>query len=67
MANPKKRCLCGRTMKQQFIGLKHCSCGISWSKQNGYFERTPNMKFKLKRQKVGNKIKQVPIIVHMQE
>ena len=44
-------------MKQQFIGLKHCKCGISWSEQNGYFERNPDMVFKLQRQKVGNKIK----------
>ena len=23
---------CGRKMKQQFIGLKHCKCGMSWLK-----------------------------------
>lgn len=26
-----KRCpVCGGAMKQQFIGLRHCKCGISW-------------------------------------
>ena len=26
-----KRCpVCGRRMKQQFIGLQHCKCGMSW-------------------------------------
>ena len=23
---------CGRKMKQQFIGLQHCKCGMSWKK-----------------------------------
>ena len=23
---------CGRKMKQQFIGLQHCKCGISWKR-----------------------------------
>ena len=23
---------CGREMKQQFIGLQHCKCGMSWKK-----------------------------------
>ena len=53
---------CGRHMKQQFIGLQHCSCGTSWKKDIGYFERTPDMVFALQRQKVGKKVKQVPII-----
>ena len=22
--------VCGGAMKQQFIGLRHCKCGISW-------------------------------------
>ena len=30
---------CGRKMKQQFIGLQHCKCGMSWKKDIGYFER----------------------------
>ena len=28
---------CGRKMKQQFIGLQHCKCGMSWKKDIGYF------------------------------
>ena len=24
--------VCGRKMKQQFIGLQHCKCGMSWKK-----------------------------------
>lgn len=62
MANKKKRCLCGKAMKQQFIGLKHCSCGVSWSKELGYFERSPNMVFRLNREQVGKKMKQVVVI-----
>lgn len=63
MANSKRKCIsCGRAMKEQFIGLKHCKCGVSWHKLIGYFERTPEMVFRLQRQKVGKKIKQVPII-----
>lgn len=34
---------CGRKMKQQFIGLFHCKCGLSWKRDIGFFERTPNM------------------------
>ncbi len=34
---------CGRKMKQQFIGLQHCKCGMSWKKDIGYFERTGDM------------------------
>jgi len=66
--NPKRRCeTCGRAMKQQFIGLKHCRCGTSWSKADGYFERTPSMVFALQRvvtKKGKNSIraKQVPVI-----
>jgi len=66
--NPKRRCEnCGRAMKQQFIGLKHCKCGISWSKSDGYFERTPNMVFALQRQVIKKgknsiRTKQVPVI-----
>lgn len=54
-------------MKQQFIGLKHCKCGMSWSKDIGYFQRTAEMSFVLKRQKIKKskhsmKNKQIPII-----
>lgn len=59
----KRKCInCGRAMKQQFIGLKHCKCGISWKKDIGYFERTPDMVFFLERRTVGKKVKQVPTI-----
>lgn len=68
MAVSRKRCpQCGRKMKQQFIGLRHCKCGISWKRGYGFFERTPNMVFALKRQKVGKKVKQVPIIYYKAE
>jgi len=66
--NPKRRCEnCGRAMTQQFIGLKHCKCGTSWSKADGYFERTPNMVFALQRKVIKKgknsiRTKQVPVI-----
>ena len=66
--NPKRRCInCGKAMVQQFIGLKHCKCGTSWSKENGYFQRTPDMVFALERRVVKKsknsiKTKQTPII-----
>lgn len=66
--NPKRRCEnCGRVMKQQFIGLKHCKCGTSWSKASGYFERTSDMVFALERKVIKKgknsiKTKQVPVI-----
>ncbi len=41
----KVRPNCGKKMKQQFIGLQHCKCGMSWKKDTGYFERTPDMTF----------------------
>lgn len=53
---------CGRKMKQQYIGLQHCRCGISWKRDIGYFERTSDMVFCLQRQKVGKKVKQKPVI-----
>lgn len=53
---------CGKKMKQQFIGLQHCSCGMSWKKDIGYFERTENMVFALERKAVGKKVQQVPVI-----
>ena len=59
----KKVCQnCGRKMKQQFIGLQHCKCGMSWKKDIGYFERTGDMVFALERRKVGKKTKQCPVI-----
>ena len=67
-SNPKRRCInCGHAMKQQFIGLKHCKCGTSWSKSEGYFECTPNMVFALQRKvtkkgKNSIRTKQVPVI-----
>ena len=46
----KRKCInCGKSMKQQFIGLKHCKCGTSWKKDIGYFERTGDMVFALER------------------
>ena len=27
---------CGRKMKQQFIGLCHCKCGLSWKRDIGF-------------------------------
>ena len=64
----KIRCVnCEKAMVQQFIGLNHCKCGISWKKDIGYFERTNDMVFALERQVVKKsknsiKTKQVPII-----
>lgn len=59
----KNRCpYCGRKMKQQFIGLKHCKCGMSWSRQGGFFEQTSDMVFALERKNVGKKTKQQPVI-----
>ena len=52
-------------MKQQFIGLLHCKCGISYHKDMGYFERTKDMVFALERTKIGKKIKQAPVIRYM--
>ena len=66
--NKKKRCPnCGRVMKQQFIGLKHCKCGTSWKKGSGYFERDKNMVFALERKVIKKgknsiRTKQVPVI-----
>ena len=53
---------CGRKMKQQFIGLQHCRCGMSWKKDLGFFERTPDMVFCLQRKVSKGKIKQRPVI-----
>ncbi len=54
-------------MKQQFIGLRHCKCGISWKNDIGYFECTKDMIFALERRKVGKKTKQYPIIRYKNE
>ena len=66
MATNNKICPnCGRKMKQQFIGLQHCRCGMSWKRDIGFFERTPDIVFALERRKKGrksNKTKQVPVI-----
>ena len=63
---------CGHKMKQQFIGLQHCKCGMSWKKDIGYFERTSDMVFALQRQvtkkgKNSIRTKQVPIIRYKSE
>lgn len=46
---------CGRKLKQQFIGLQHCKCGMSWKRDIGFFERSPDMVFALQRQVIGKK------------
>lgn len=62
MGNSRKVCpSCGKKMKQQFIGLQHCNCGISWKKDIGFFERTSDMVFILKKNERG---KQMPVIVN---
>jgi hypothetical protein len=53
---------CGRKMKQPFIGLQHCKCGISSKKDIGFFERTSDMVFALERRTIGKKVKQIPVI-----
>ena len=58
---------CGRKMKQQFIGLQHCKCGMSWKKDVGFFERTSDMVFTLERVKNEKKVKQRPAIRSKQE
>ena len=63
MGASNKVCLnCGRKMKQQFIGLQHCRCGVSWKKDEGFFERTPDMVIALERRTVGKKTKQFPVV-----
>ena len=46
---------CGRKMKQQFIGLQHCKCGMSWKRDIGFFEREPEMVFTLQHNRPGQK------------
>ena len=53
---------CGKKMKQQFIGLQHCRCGVSWKKGEGFFERSGEMVFALERHRIGKKVKQCPVI-----
>ena len=53
---------CGRKMKQQFIGLQHCKCGMSWKRDIGFFERTNEMMFCLERRYINGKPKQRPTI-----
>lgn len=63
MGNSNRICPnCGRKMKQQFIGLQHCKCGMSWKKDIGFFQRTPYMVFALRRVTVGKKVKLLPVI-----
>ena len=54
-------------MKQQFQGLQHCKCGVSWIKNMGFFQRTTNMKFCLERRKTGKKTRQCPVIRYTNE
>ena len=54
--------ICGKKMKQQFIGLQHCKCGMSWKKDIGFFECATDMVFALERNKIGKKTKQCPTI-----
>lgn len=60
MGKSNKECPnCGKKMKQQFIGLQHCNCGMSWKKDIGFFERTTDMVFVLQKNEQG---KQIPVI-----
>ena len=68
MGKSNKVCVrCGRKMKQQFIDLQHCKCGMSWKKDIGYFERTLDMIFALERKTIGKKVKQIPVIRYENE
>ena len=40
-------------MKKQFIGLQHCKCGMSWKRDIGFLERTPDMVFGLRHTRQG--------------
>ena len=50
---------CRRKMKQQFIGLQHCQCGMSWKRDIGFFERTPDMVFGLRHNAPGKKPRRI--------
>jgi len=41
--------------------------GVSWKKDIGYFECTPDMVSALERKTIGKKIKQVPVIRYKSE
>ena len=58
---------CGRKMKQQFIGLQHCKCGMSWKRDIGFFERTNDMVFCLERRYINGKPKQRPAIRYKED
>lgn len=63
MGKSNKVCpVCGRKMKCQFNGLQHCKCGMSWKRDIGFFKRSSDMVFSLKRVHIGKKVKQRPII-----
>jgi hypothetical protein len=51
-------------MVQQFIGLKHCRCGVTWKKDEGYFLRTSDMVFAFEKTKKNGKTKQTPVVRH---
>lgn len=56
MGKSNKVCpVCGKKRKQQFIGLQHCKCGMSWKKGIGFFERTNDMVFALGREADGKR------------
>ena len=40
-------------MKQQFSGLRHCKSGMGWKRDIGFFERTLDMLFGLRRNAPG--------------
>ena len=44
---------CWRKMKQQFTGLRHCKSGMGWKRDIGFFERTPDMVFRLRSNALG--------------
>ncbi len=68
MGKTSKVCpCCNHKMRQQFIGLQHCQCGMSWLVDCGFFERTADMKFCLQRHTVGKKVKQVPVVRYFSE
>ena len=58
---------CDRKMKQQFIGLQHCKCGMSWKRDIGFFERTNDMVFCLERRYINGKPKQRPAIRYKED
>lgn len=58
MAQNSKICPnCRKKMKQQFVGVQHCTCGITWKKDVGFLERTSDMIFALERRTIGKKVK----------